>query len=502
MTGPAAPAVDVKAPARRFDLWDLVAGLLLTALALWARTPGLWAPTLWLDDAWQALVHRADTWPELVQVSATAPGFAVALKGWFVAAGFSEVVAQSLPLVLGVAWVPSMYLILRWAGASRPAALLVGALAASSPVHATYSTRVKQFTTDAVVSTGILVVAWAAIRTEHLERRRAWPVAAVAGLAVVVSGSVAPVAGGAVLAVAREAWRGGDRRTAVALPLAFGGFGLLWYLFFLRGQVTGGLSRYWEDYYLDPSSPASSFWTAVTRFADGLVPSPAWLWGVVVGLAVIVALVRRSEVRWLLALPALAAIGLALLGLAPLGGGRTDIYLYPVVLYGAGLGLHEVTGWLGRWSWGVAGVGLAGLLLVQPAGMPYPIEDVAPLVEIVDESASPGEAVAVYQLTRYPYALYTDQTIDIVDCPNCGTGFDVRFGREDVVIVPGRRPAEIYPERLGALAEDYETVWFIASHLADDIPDIEAGFASAGYEEVTRWVREDALLIRYRLGSG
>lgn len=498
MTRRVDPAGAVK-PAHPLDRWDLPVALALAAVAVWARSPGLWAPSLWLDDSWQALVHRADAWTELVEVSATSPGFALALKAWFIVFGFSEVVAQTLPLILGVAWVPGMYLVVRWAGSSRPAALLIGAMAASSPVHATYSTRVKQFTTDALLSTGLLVVAWAILRDGQVRRRQVRLVLVAVVAAIVASGSVAPVAGGAVLAVALTTWRRGDRWVAVALPVTFGAFALLWYLFFLRGQITGGLSRYWDDYYIAPSGLIGSTGTAVGRFAEGLALSPAWLWVAIIGLAAVIALIRLPRVRWLVILPLLAALGLAVLGLAPLGGGRTDIYLYPVALFAAGLGLHQVVEWLGGWAWGAVGLALAGVLLVQPSGSEYPIEDVAPLVEFLDEAAGPGEAVAIYQLTRYPYALYTEQPIDIVDCPNCGTGFDVRFSREDIVIVPGRRPPEVYPERLGALAEEYETVWFIASHLAGDIPDIEAGFSAAGYEEEARWIREDAMLIEYRL---
>jgi len=40
--------------------------------------------SLWLEDVWVALVHRADTAREVLLTGRlTAPGFAVALKGWF-----------------------------------------------------------------------------------------------------------------------------------------------------------------------------------------------------------------------------------------------------------------------------------------------------------------------------------------------------------------------------------------------------------------------------------
>jgi hypothetical protein len=484
---------------------DLLIAAGLAAGSWWARWPGWGAPSLWLDDAWQALVHRADTVGELIQVSATAPGFAATLKTWFVVLGFSEATAQALPLILGIAWPPLLYLVLRWLGLGRSPALLATGIAVMSPIHATYSTRVKQFTTDALLSTALLGGAWAA---REGRVRAIDPMAMILVLsigAIVASGTVAPVAGAVVAFVAWVEWKGGRRRTAVLGLGAFAVAGLAWWWLFLGNQISGSLTRYWQDYYIDLESAGTavaSLGRGVLRLGAGMLPEPLPVWGSVAGLAFMAALVLRRDLAPLLALPLAGAVFLAVLGRAPLGGGRTDVYLYPVLLMGAGAGLDAIVRLaplapLAPLARGALVVAALALPLSLPVATPYPIEDVAPLVAIVDAEAAADHGVAVYQLTRYPYALYTANDVSIVDCPACGTGFDPVVDRPGIVGVPTRRAPDEYPPLVSRIAANYRVVWFLASHMVDDIPDIDAAFREVGFREVGRWEREDALLVRY-----
>src|SRR5918995_65419 len=82
---------------------DMAIALSLALVAGSFRWKGLDPSDLWLDDTWQALVWRADTFREVSLAGLTSKGFAFLLKGWFSAFGFSVLKAQALPLIFGVA---------------------------------------------------------------------------------------------------------------------------------------------------------------------------------------------------------------------------------------------------------------------------------------------------------------------------------------------------------------------------------------------------------------
>src|SRR5262245_6792395 len=75
----------------------------LRVLAVWLPVGALSPPSLWRDDAWQALVVRVDRWDDIGRMGQSAPGFSVLLQLWLSLVGFSSMAAQTLPFAAGVA---------------------------------------------------------------------------------------------------------------------------------------------------------------------------------------------------------------------------------------------------------------------------------------------------------------------------------------------------------------------------------------------------------------
>ncbi|MBA2437345.1 MAG: glycosyltransferase family 39 protein [Acidimicrobiia bacterium] len=486
---------------------ELTVAVALVVAGALVRAPQVGPSSLWLDDAWLALASKADGVGELVTVGVTAPGFAALLAAVVAVVGFSSSSAQALPFVLGVAAAPVLYLVARRLGLGRGAALVGAVLLLASPVHVAYSGRVKPFTADAVLSVIVLFAGWRVVERPDDGRRWGW-VALVAVGSVVVSAAVATSVAGAYLAGLAATARHRPRRLAPALASlsGFGAFALVWYWAVIRPASTPGLRAYWADHYLDlgdgPVRAVGALAMSTGNVLDGFSGVPVALGGVAVVLAAVVAGVRRPLLAVLLLAPLAAGVVLAVLEVAPFGGGRTDIHLYPALALLVALGLHLVLRPLRPPTAGVAS--LAALVLVaaplRPAP-PYPAEDLRPLVEVVESSAGPDDAIAVYSASRWGHALYTSGPVDLRPDPTSANGFTALAADPRVRVLGPHRdvPARYEPE-VEALSAGHDRIWLLSSHVRGDFAVLEQLLSDRGYEDVrtedrpgaslTLWVRK------------
>jgi 4-amino-4-deoxy-L-arabinose transferase-like glycosyltransferase len=467
----------------------LVVAVLAAAGAL-MRVGPLGPSSLWLDDAWLALAGKADGVEELVTVGVTAPGLSAALAGMFSLFGFSSLASQALPFLLGVAAAPVLYLVARRLGLRRGAALVGAAVVLTAPVHVVYSGRVKPFTTDAVLAVAVLFCGWRVV--QHPQDRRRWTLLAlVAAGSVMVSAAVATSVAGAYLAGLVAAALRRPRRLAPLLPSLFGfaGFALVWWWVVIRPASTPGLRAYWADRYLDlgagPASVGADLTTATGNVLDGLSGLPVAVGAVAVALAAGVVVARRPLLAVLLLTPLGVSIALAALQLAPFGGGRTDIHLYPSLALLVALALHLALDALDRppaWAW-VAPA--AALVLVAVPARPapaYPREDLRPLVEIVEASARPDDAIAVYSASRWAHALYTSAPVDLRPDRDSANGFSVTVDDARVrVLGPHREVPSRYEPEVKAIAAGHERVWLLSSHVREDFTVLEQALSDQGY---------------------
>lgn len=489
----------------------------LVALGWSLRSGALGPSSLWLDDAWVALVHRTEGLDELRRVGFAAPGFAALLRGWFALVGFDELRAQLPALLAGVATPPALYLLarrLRW----HPAAGLLGAAAlVASPIAIMYATRVKQYTLEGLL--GVLLLALALWLLGDVRDDRRWAVFVGAGvLATGTSAFLAPtVAAGVAAAAVRVLEQRRDRAGLLRVVGWGGGYALValaWYLGVLRQGVTGAIAGFWGDGFLVVDDGAAALAASLGSVLEGLlegltVVPPAWA-AVAVVVAVVVVGVERPERAVLLVTPTLVAVGLAALQLAPLGGGRTDLYLYPSLALLVTGGVSGVLRRLERASWSgarvVAGLavvavvlGAVGLVLRAEPVTSYPRFDVRPLAQQIDAVRADDEVLLLYPATIWAYALYTEGGWRLVDDPVSSWGFSPRFDDPQVVpLPPGRDNPGAYLPTVTALGEgEAEVVWLLASHWREDLDALREQLADAGFSRGDREARDGAVLERW-----
>lgn len=484
----------------------VVAGVTVGAALL--RIGPLGPSSLWLDDAWVALAHRADELGELRFVGSSAPGFVLLLRTWLAAVGFDEVTAQVLPLAAGVAAPGLAYVVARRFGCGRAAASTAAIVLVTSPMAVEHATRVKQYTVEVIVALVVLAVGGAVLADIRAPRR--WGALVVVGaLATAMSAFlalyvVAGVAAGLALARRRRDARGA--RLALLAGSTYAAVALGWYALVLGPAIPKSITGFWSGHFIvldqGVGPAASSAADAARGVAGGLAPLPALVVGLALAMATVGVARARPELAVLLVTPVVAATVLAASARAPLGGGRTDIYLYPslaLLLAGGVEALRRSV--VPRWSSPIAALAACGALVVASGpAQPYPQEDVRPLVAVLEARAADGDAVLLYPATVWAYALYTDDEVDLEPDPVGAWGFSPRFGDVDThPLPPGREDPGAYAPTVGRLGDRAARVWLLASHWGDDYGDLQAQLGRAGFErvevvqevgaELSRWER-------------
>ena len=337
----------------------------ITVVGAIVRVTGLGTAGLFYDDAWFALPARVGIGTALKMV-VTTPGYTLVQSAWISLGPAGNLWPKVLPFVLGVLAPPAGYWLARRLQLPRWAALVTAALLAAAPAAFEYSVRVKEYEADLLLAVVVLVA------VEAARRRRTTTsivmVAVVSVVAVAMSSSLIVVVTGSWVALLLAVLA--DRRRTAALVVA--------------GAITAvicGLQSLWISTHIP--NRLTTFWIATDRLvgkpfsgphllhtlaltpgglAQGFLGTPLptgqfpLVWQIshaaeaglialgVLEAAVVIVLIQPSlaaAVRRRAADPAMAllapsltvvvAVLLWLVGIVPLGTGRTDLVLYPAI---------------------------------------------------------------------------------------------------------------------------------------------------------------------------
>ncbi len=458
---------------------DLLVVVSLVVLAVLTRMRPLGPESLWLDDAWVGLVARVEGMDEFARVSATHPGFSGLLYGWTSLVGNDEVSFQAIPLLAGVLTPALVY----WwwkRPLGRPGAAVASILLLSAPVVAEFSSRVKPYTLEVLIAVGIISLALRAI--EEDSPRYTWvslTVAAIIGS--FISLAVIPVVAGCLVAMTFQVLVGRTGRgralglTVAAYCVFVGPMAL-----YVTSQTTGELEQYWEGYYIDLGSgihlALEDLALALERLVGGFSALPVVLVLVFLALASALLLRRRPAVLLMGLTPVLMALVAAVASMAPLGGGRTDSYLYAGLALIAGASVGVI-----RSRRATHAVAAAVAVLVVLAGVPiadsYPPEPLSAHVSALEE-AQYGETILMDTSTHYAYALYSDAAIEIEHAIESANGFTVRVLDDRVVVVES-------VDEVPAAVGDSHGVWYVGSHTERLRPEINGVLEQMGFELVS-----------------
>jgi hypothetical protein len=442
------------------------------------RVQGLTTLGFYRDDAWAAMSSRVGigtAWHMWV----TAPGFYFLERSFIDLHPRSTWWAQLPELAAGVGAIPAMYFLARHFGFRRVAGLALACIVSVSPICVVYSTRVKEYSTVFLVSVAVLWAAETARRQP--DRLRLTVLTALSVAAFAISASLGPVIAGVWIALGLRVLTTHQPRRAVIVGGAATAAlcGVVAAVFYRA--LSPALTRFWSGnyislgsgFYATARSSLSSLYANLLHFT-GIAPT-GQLVLVVVLLVLSVLGAFRNAAMLGPACAAVVALGLSVAQKAPLGTGRTDEYLYPVLLlllasgavrFWAAARDHLDPVHLRAVGTAIAFVSvvLAGALIADSIASPtpYPGVGVQALSAALRHEAEPSDHIVVGELTRYPWAYYEDDPLRLRFGPDWATSFTVTSTDPKVFIVP----SEYYesgsqPARWASAFRNDHRLWFV-----------------------------------------
>jgi hypothetical protein len=340
-------------------------------------------------------------------------GFLWAARAITSVAGVDERWMRAPSLVAGIALLPLVWLLVRRLATDRVAAAAV-VLVAVAPGLVRYSTEFKQYSLDAMIAVGLVVLA------ERVERtRRPVDLAVLAGVGAAAAWCSHPavlVLAGIGLALlvrpARERSIAGVARLAPVGAAWAVSLGLLWWVSLRDLTSNEFLTGYWRSGFPDSLAPhrfVGWLWASTVALLGehGGQPVPG-LAAVAVLVGFGVALARDGARAALLLAPVPALVLAASLEQYPFRG-RLALFALPLLLAGAASladpGRRRPVGALGLVAVVLLAAGPAWRS-AREAVDPTPFPASRPVLEAVAERIRPGDAVYVHGLADAPFAVY------------------------------------------------------------------------------------------------
>lgn len=196
----------------------------------------------------------------------------------------------------------------------------------------------------------------------------------------------------------------------------------------------------------------------------------------------------------IVAAPFLLAITLFIAGKFPLGGGRTDLYLAPLVTFLAAhvlewRRLRPYSTWIGAFT--CSALAIAAIVGAKAS---YPREDLRSLTAEVEQQAGPDDQILVFPETTYMYALYSRAQVRVVNDPLSMTGFTPALSDPRVSMMPGMQfSTSIYKRGEAVCLAQLEQamlakpphIWLVAStyYSEDTLPVLDERLKEKGWCE-------------------
>ncbi len=504
-------------PKFRFPSSNVAAWAVVGAASLYGcylRSVDLAPDSLWLDDVWVAVLSRAPSLRDFLAHGSSSPPFfnaVVTLCIWLLPG--RELAAQIFPFVcanLAIALTAfAAYRVSRRAWAGAAAAVIV----ACHPAAIEYSARVKQYSSDMLVAAAH--VAGFCLLTDRPGVRSLWIYTlAAAGCLLLSTTSLFLVAAFFPFAMAALACRGVAVRHIAAASAAMLTTMVLVFYGVLRPGINAALREYWAPYYL-PVDSASAFtrfaqivlaeWVA--RILHGFAAGGREYWVVAAGTTVVAlgafSLIITPGRRYYLLANFILLLGILFASATrrfPLGTGRVDLFVVPLIaiLVGAGVAFVVHAKYIAARILGAAAVAIFTLLKFPAPRVPaYPIQNSSPLVEMLGREKTADDGLLVNVHGTFALGYYSPWRPRFVADGSLGTGFHILPETTRVYVV-GEQPDDPRTSVELAASARPARIFLLAVHPPESFRDkVEGHLAAAGWRLTRREQRPGADLFEF-----
>ncbi len=478
-------------PKNRFTLacafYLLVA--LYTVSFLVRAIPGMQPASLWLDDQWVACLISS---PAAAALNAGAPtplGFLFAEKGIYDLLGPADWALQLLPLIFAILCIPTTAFLGNKIFESRYTALMMTMLASASSLLLTYSVRVKQYSGEALASSLFILLFAYHIKKPSVKLFTLLCISIFPFLSFSYAGIIIYCT---CLHFSIFSWKKREFIKYLLILLVTDTAIFLYYLATMAEKRTTAMLGYWHDFFPSRFSIADLFHFILDKgqvTLAGVFIQEAGVGQQFIALLVLcgmgVLLLKKQTrmfgcIAWSVFL---GCIVLSLLHIYPLGGGRTDLFLFPIIILSLGALLHAgVIACKKTWCH-VLLTGLLGVALFAASGniyASYPDVDDAQLVRELVRVAEPDDGVLVYPHANWAVGYYAPWNAVIQRTEYYAHGFAMLPQRNDTMVFPGGAaeipytaiPDTLLPSLGYYLSHPHKRIFLIVLYGRQDIIDL------------------------------
>ena len=488
------------AASRRELIFARCALAAIVLAAVLARAGGLNPSTLWFDDVWvAALAKLPSAWAALSAPAPAPPGFVLLLWGVDKIGLDPEWGLQFVPFLAALATIPLVGHLVRRLTGSPWTGLLAAALMAMSPWLAYYSTNVKQYSLDALIT---LLLVEVSIRFFAKETTLRDLVLLATGALLALFFSLYSIfLYGALIAVvvarfvirSSEPWQALGR--ALILVAVYGGAIAAFYVTLIQPRSATAIQDYWQSYFMPLGFGAGTIEFLALRGGQAVTGAlPPAVGGVALmalpGLAWLIVARRWRPVG---AMITLLLVGLPIashLHLYPMGGARTDIFFHPVLILLVALGVHAVTSVFAQRRYHhhlvvMPAVFMLFVAVFNPVPSSYPPADQLETLDHVFDAVARGEPVIVMPAAQWSLAYYGPWAYSVKREPQSSTSFVIVLSDGGPLMLPLAGAQEI-ARKLDRLIEDRQRTIHLVESRTGILPEkvnLPALVESRGYRE-------------------
>ena len=323
--------------------WIAISFYVLAAYVM--RQSGLNPNSLWLDDQWVATLIKTETWIDILTIHAPVPvGFLIIIKFFHSIINDPELSLQIFPFLCGLIQIPIIAILGKQLSKRHSIGLIMAFFLVFSPEISTYSLRVKSYTLDSLITICLILAQVSWLKNNNFIHYSRFCI--ISSVAIFFSFTSVLVSFILInISVVLNYIKRKNTNNIFIYTIGYNIFIFLSYYFLLRHQSNPMTKEYWamEFINLKEYNPFIAFINNnfLSIFTNSIHPDLNYLLALFpIGL---ICLILNKYTRNIgIFVIAYYFVFLALSGLQiyPMGGVRTDIFSYPVVIITIGLGCN------------------------------------------------------------------------------------------------------------------------------------------------------------------
>lgn len=461
-----------------FLFW--VAITLIAASAVYQRFHGLSPKSLWLDDVWAALLARSASVSFIFNADVPcSPCFILLLKVIVFVFGAGEAQMQILPFCVSLTMVFLFaYLLLRFTKMFS-LSIIAAVFIAANPLITSYSLRVKPFILDSFIILLILLLSTRCL--ERKDKESLYFLSILSALAIFVSYVSLFLS---VFAVGILHWRllaekNVPKKAVIVSCLGYYVLFLVMYVFLIKGRGNPSLYVYWKEYYIPVESAKSCAEFLKNKglmfFKGAFISKFSWL-AVFIPLGIFRLIFDKEKRPIGLSIVCFYAsiIAAGVLKIYPIGGGRTDIFTFPISIFAAVVGVWTFAK---RFKW--SGVLLCAAVIVlfvkdSNTRAEYPNNFNKEAVQLLNKQEKSDDAIIIFPWANWAVGYYGKWKPLFVKVEDSTNGFFVEPKRHNTYVlretwggVDFRDSSDVITSQLAFMKNDQKRILYLACSVFD-----------------------------------